>query len=151
MTLNNWNWNIFGNVDKAILEAKSQLVAVQECLDMESFFEALFNEDKNGHAALDELLVKKECMLRDKCHVSWLEHGYRNSAFFYSLLHVRKASKPVQVLNIGGVLTSDMHAIIDHTMSYFSAHFNVDGVSNEDSADFNNVIPSSVTEERILC
>lgn len=119
----------------AITETKVRLAAVQERLDVESFSDALFNEDKQEHAALNDLLAKKECMLRKKCLVSWLEHGDRNSTFFHSLLRVRKARKPMHVLNIGVVLTSDLHAIIDHTSSYFSTLFNEDGASNEDSED----------------
>lgn len=122
-----WNFSTFKDVNKQILETQQWLLEVQQRIASDGFLETLFQEEVGMHKSLDELLVRHELMLQDKCRIKWLHLRDRNSAFFDYLFQVRKSIKAFSVLDVDRVLISDSSVIKDHVIDFYKSLFSESG------------------------
>lgn len=90
----------------------------QHRFSLDGFLETLSGRG-GQYNVLDSLLFKQEMMIRDKCHVKWQHWGDHNTAFFHSLLRVRKSQRALLILEVDGSLVSYPSAIKYHVIDFY--------------------------------
>ncbi|KAK1549712.1 hypothetical protein Q3G72_006607 [Acer saccharum] len=144
--LKSWNWEVFGDLNSAIVGKCAELHSIQEDLSNRGFSDDLFMAEVSVHSELDVLLRRQECFLRDRSRVRWLRDGDRNTSFFHASIKRRQYRNAISTLSINGVLSEDRLTIKDHIISYYSDLFCSD-VSRvgRDLSIVDDVVPSLVT------
>ena len=82
-----WNWGVFGDIALNITKTNDKVMAIQETIRTEGFFDVLFQIDFDALADLDRVLGQQEVFLRENSIVRWLVEGIRISTSFTLYLH----------------------------------------------------------------
>ena len=79
MSLQGWNWRVFGNVNK-VLKQKQRLQQLEglNCLHEKAA------EIQGLRKEINEMLTREEIMWNQRSKASWIKWGDRNTKFFHA-------------------------------------------------------------------
>ncbi|XP_026378346.1 uncharacterized protein LOC113272764 [Papaver somniferum] len=119
-TLNDWNWNVFGNVNVKIQEAEAKVkTAMQNSNDDPCDEDALKSlvEDQNELSSRE---VQHNTLLRKKSRIKWVKEGSANTNFFHINMKIRFQFKEVNIVEkllvvIPQLITAEDQHMLDST------------------------------------
>ncbi|CAM8956535.1 unnamed protein product [Rhodiola kirilowii] len=142
-----WEWNKyeFGNVNMKIDDLKRKLENIRTQLRTED----VFREEQEITEDLDEWLLRKEIMWRQRARTSWIKEGDNNTSFFHKHATQRKSINRITTLQLpDSSFITDPEKIMKEGTRYFQELFR----HHSDTSDglFNNelhILEREVTDE----
>ncbi|XP_026399197.1 uncharacterized protein LOC113295052 [Papaver somniferum] len=144
--LNEWNWNVFGNVQTKIKEAEIKVKEATQFSDDNPFDEKALNDlvmAENEYASRE---VQEKTLLRQKYRVKWIQEGSANTNFFHTIMKIRNSRNMISELeDYNGNVMTNQTQISDFLVQHFKKKFEFQPV--DDAEQLLKVIPKMVTEE----
>ena len=129
--LQNWNWNVFGNVHQVLRQKKErlQLLEARDSLNEDA------EEIQRVKKEINEVLMREEIMWNQRSRALWIKWGDRNTRFFHATANQRRRKNSIVGLqDSNGVWNEDKEGIERVIMDYFTSIYRSDQPSSfEDS------------------
>lgn len=88
-SLRNWNWEVFGDLNRKENNLLEGTETFKKNLDM-GWNVDTFKKLNESRSEFENVLLLKESMTKDKARIGWLQEGERNSAFFHASIKARR-------------------------------------------------------------
>ncbi|XP_026428937.1 uncharacterized protein LOC113324870 [Papaver somniferum] len=145
-TIQLWNWNVFGDVRKKMIQAEDTVMQASLASDKHPMDIGLLNNIVTSKGVQEILTDQQKQITQQKSRVKWLKEGASNSRFFYVNLKMRQTQNAtVELENANGNIVSNQDEIADILISHFEKKFKHHEVSSV--PDFFQDIPKVVNEE----
>ena len=107
--LKEWNNDVFGDLRMLEVGLYNRLKELDKMESEENWNEELRGERVTLKKELNDIMVKKEILTRQKLRVQWAEEGDANSRLFHRLLNARKSKNVISKVEMdnGVMLTSE--------------------------------------------
>ena len=129
--LQNWNWNVFGNVHQVLRQKKERL----QLLEARDSLHEDAEEIQRVKKEINEVLMREEIMWNQRSRALWIKWGNRNTRFFHATANQRRRKNSIVGLqDANGVWNEDKEGIERIIMDYFTSIYRSDQpASFEDS------------------
>ena len=129
--LQNWNWNVFGNVHQVLRQKKERL----QLLEARDSLHEDAEEIQRVKKEINEVLMREEIMWNQRSRALWIKWGDRNTCFFHATANQRRRKNSIVGLqDSNGVWNEDKEGIERVIMDYFTSIYKSDQPSSfEDS------------------
>ncbi|KAL8513603.1 hypothetical protein ACS0TY_012905 [Phlomoides rotata] len=109
--------------DGKVTAAKDYLSTIQDGIYLEGDSDVMMNLEIEATVALNQCLVQQHAFFAQKNHTDCLRDGDRNTTFFHTLHRIRKARAGLNAMSVDGVVTTDLGAISNHIVQFYSDLF----------------------------
>ncbi|KAK9904622.1 hypothetical protein M0R45_000540 [Rubus argutus] len=144
--LQNWNWEVFGDIHRRVDTDMAALDFLQQDIAHNGGSDEAFVKEAELQANLNESLRLQEMFWREKARVQWLSEGDRNTKFFHAMCRARRLRSSISFLRDGDQVYEDPFSINNHIVDFYSSLF-ARVADYHDASLVNQVIPSLVSEE----
>ncbi|XP_058180059.1 uncharacterized protein LOC131298595 [Rhododendron vialii] len=118
--LKHLNLRCYSNISTRVMEARDQMIAIQQLFFATPFDVALCIQDKELVCTYINLRNAEESFMKQRSRVKWLALGDQNSSFFHQKMCAHRARNTIQSLHtIEGVFIKDSEAIKEEILLYY--------------------------------
>ncbi|XP_026459399.1 uncharacterized protein LOC113360063 [Papaver somniferum] len=144
--LQDWNWNVFGNIHVQINDAEKKMQEAMKESDNNPFDDTILNKLVDAQNEYNSKEVQLNTLLRHKARVKWVKEGAANTNFFHTSLKIRQARNYIsEIEDTNGNIISDQKQIAEILIQHFEKKFEFHEVEHVDS--LLDAIPSVITKE----
>lgn len=131
-----WNWAIFGNVQRRIVQHHDTILRLDFQLQ-HGWAEECAGQLQRARQDLGQLLKWDAELVQQKARLHWFKEGDRNTSFFHASLKDRAQHKAIRLRQEDGTWYTDSKQIGDRGVEYYKVIF-PSGRHNVDEGIFHN-------------
>lgn len=118
-SLQQWNKEVFGNINQRMNKLRARLAGVQRCLSQRTTA-AILKLESRLKKKWEEVLTQEELVWFQKYRTDWLQVGDRNTRFFHLSTLIRRRRNRIKALqDSAGVWIEDQVMLKDMVLSYY--------------------------------
>ena len=154
--LQNWNWNVFGNVHQVLRQKKERL----QLLEARDSLHEDAEEIQRVKNEINEVLMREEIMWNQRSRALWIKWGDRNTRFFHATANQRRRKNSIMGLqDSNDVWNEDKKGIERIIMDYFTSIYrsnqpssfedSLSAITNRVSTDMNAELIAEFRAEEV--